>query len=77
MFPKSIAEKISNWFDSIGIPSYLYLSVIMILLFLTYDLKRIRIWSLLKKQEKRFVMAKIFAELIVILGSIIQYFFGK
>ena len=60
-----------DWFNSYGVKPYFILPIIMLIVFFVFDLKK---WNDLPDNQKRFLVVSIIAEVIVILGSLLQYF---
>jgi hypothetical protein len=74
MITKEIAKDIMDWFNSYGLKPYIILPIIMLIVFFVFDLKKIKKWNDLPDNQKRFLVVSIIAEVIVILGSMLQYF---
>ena len=49
----------------------------MIIVFFVFDWKKIKSWNKLPNNQRRFLIVSIIAELIVILGSLMQYISEK
>ena len=71
---KNFAQEIINWFNKYGLKTYIILPVLMIIVFFTYDIKKIKNWNQLPNNQKRFLITTVFAEIIVIIGSMIILF---
>lgn len=74
MISENWAKKLNEFLEMIHIKSYVIFPIIAILLFIFFDLKKIKKWEHIPSNQQRYLIINIIVKVVIIISGIVQYF---